>query len=281
MIKFTRILLPCCRVIPSGIILFQTSINHFFSDNNTMLSLSPLQPSSNPVLCFGSSHILQPFSFRRLVDGLQDFNHVSILNLVLQRNHLPVHFCPRAVIPQIGMDLKRKIQHGRPPRQRIKIPSRRKDEDLLQEQVFLHRIHELNRIGLPPDFIDELAQPRKSSGFVTRFIATNTAIILFLVQKMSRDTRLCHIVHIPRSYLHFDSSFVRSNDGGVQTSIAVRFGQCHVIFDFSGYRFPVGVHRSQCLIARCDVVDNDSESDDVVYIVELDFLSLHFRVDRP
>ena len=122
-------------------------------------------------------------------------------------------------------------------------PFGREDEDLVAEQVFLHRAQELLRVLHVLLPLEQLAQP----GEALRVGAGDA--LAALVAPVRGDARLGDAVHLVGADLHLHALAVRADHGGVQRLVHVGLGQRDVVLEAPGHRLPVGVHDAERLVA--------------------------------
>ena len=147
------------------------------------------------------------------------------------------------------------------------------DEDAIVEDIQLHFIDEFSaRFGAFLDF-HQFLHPRRLLG-VFSFIATQA-----FVTPMSRDTVERFFVHLHGADLKFGNFVVRAEDGGVQTAVAVRFGDGDIILDAFRHRFPEGVDNAHSFVAVGNFHSDDAQSKNIINLVEFLAFDFHFAVD--
>src|SRR6185312_8448605 len=82
---------------------------------------------------------------RRLVD--ENLANVAVAHLVVERNDLPVHLRPDAMIADVGVHLISKIERRPAARHAVDVALRGKHEDLRIEEIELEVLHEHARIA--------------------------------------------------------------------------------------------------------------------------------------
>ena len=178
------------------------------------------------------------------------------------------------MVPDLGVDAVGEVDDGRPEREGEQVPLGREGEDLLGEQVLLHRAQELLRVRellLP---LEHLAEP----GEALPVAALGAARLL--VAPVGGHAVLGHAVHVAGADLDLHALAVGADQRGVQRLVAVRLGERDVILEAPRHRLPVGVHDAERLVALAHRVDHDAEGDQVVNLIVEQVLRLHLLVDR-
>ncbi len=204
----------------------------------------------------------------------EHLHHVSVLQLVAQRNDLPVDLAADAAIADVRVDGEGKIHRRSPAREALHIPLGGEDEDLVGEQVDLDRLQEflgVLEVLLP---LHQLAKPGEL------LIVFRDERLAFLVCPVGRNPFLGDPVHLLGADLDLHPFAHRANHGGVQRLVHVRLGDGDEVLEAAGDRLPELVDEAERLVARGHGGHDQAEGDHVVDLVEVDPLRLHLLVDR-
>ncbi len=110
-------------------------------------------------------------------------------------------------------------------------------------------------------------------------VERSNGLTAFFVAPMRCDTKLCVLVHVVRSNLHFDGLALRSDHGGMQRAIVVFLGIRDVVVELARNIRPQVVNGSERRVALFDVLNEDSHRADVVQRVQAAVFTLHFSPD--
>ena len=188
---------------------------------------------------------LEPVLARRLVGGGDDLHRVAVLQLVAQRHELAVHPRAGAVVPDLGVDAVGEVDHRRARREVQHVALRREDEDLVAEEVHLHRAR-----GTPagPDRCCCHSSSWRSQAKRWRCPGA-AAGRRRLVPPVRGDAVLGDAVHLAGADLDLDALAVRADHRRVQRLVHVRLRQRDVVLEAPGHRLPVRVHDAERLVA--------------------------------
>ena len=178
------------------------------------------------------------------------------------------------MVADLGVDSVREVDHRRAERKIEDVTLGREDENFLRKQIVLdggEKFLGVFEILLP---FDQPPQPCKPLGIL------ELLGVAVLVAPVRRDSFLGHLVHLARANLHFHPLAARTDHGGVQRLVHVRFRQGDVILETARHRLPVGVHDAQRLVTLAHRVHDDAERNEVVDLFEAEPQLLHLRVNR-
>src|SRR6266511_2161414 len=169
----------------------------------------------------------------------EDLDGVAVLQLVAERDEPAVHLRADGVLADLGVDRVREVHRGRAARQALHRPLRREDEDLVREEVHLHRLEELARVGELLLELDELAQPAERLRILLRErLAALPVAPLLLVGPVRGDALLGDPVHLAGPDLHLDALALRADHGRVERLVPVRLRDRDVVLEPPGHRLP-------------------------------------------
>ena len=95
---------------------------------------------------------------------------------------------------------------------------------------------------------------------------------------MRRDTEFRGAVHFPSADLHFKRNTVFADDRGVQRLIHVGLRRGNIIFEPPGHRPEHVVNHAQTVVTVYDAVHNNTNGVNVINLVEVFVLHIHFTV---
>ena len=131
---------------------------------------------------------LQPVLARELARTHVNFDGVTVVEDVAQRNLFAVDLGARALVAHLAVDRVREIEGGRALGQRDHLAGRGEYEDLVGEQIDLHRVEELVRVRKLALPLEELTQPREL-GLVLP-VGVETALLVLPMGGRCRARRL-------------------------------------------------------------------------------------------
>ena len=149
----------------------EVALEDLAPDRHRALALLALDVGPDARLGARRLHQLEPVLRRRLVRGGDDLDRVAALQLVAQRHELAVDARAGAVVPDLGVDAVGEVDHRGADGEVQQVALRREDEDLLAEEVLLHRAQELVRVGEVLLPLEHLAQPGEALVGVVRALA--------------------------------------------------------------------------------------------------------------
>ena len=144
----------------------------------------------------------------------------------------------------------REVDRRRSGGQHAHFGARRVHQDLVAEDVGLHRLQEVLRTGCLLLPLDEVAEPGHALLVLVVALAG-----LRLVLPVCRDTVLSQLVHLVRADLHLEGSRVRAHDVGVQRLVQRLLRVSDVVIEAAGERVPGLVHDAERVVAIADGVD--------------------------
>ena len=182
---------------------------------HVLLASLALEPLADPLFGGGALDEVQPVAAgtMRRFRG-EDLDDLTVLEVVVQRDHAPVDLRAHASVSDLGVDAVREIHRGRAGRQVQHITLRREHVNLVLEEVDLHRVDEglgVPHLGLP---LEEAAQPRE-------LLVEARVLLAFLVGPVRRHAELGDAVHLLGADLDLDGFAGVGDHGGVQRLIAV------------------------------------------------------------
>ncbi len=205
--------------------------------------------------------------------GRDDLDDVAVLELVVERHEPVVDLRADAAVADVGVDAVGEVERRGARRQFLDVAFRREDEDLVLEDVELHALDELGRVGDVPLPIDQLAQP----GELCVVLLVDAAALL--VAPVGRDADLRDAVHLVRSDLHLERLAVERHHRRMERLVEVVLGHGDVVVELPRDRPPERVDDAQCRIAIAHVVDQHAQRVQVVDLAELGALANHLSVD--
>jgi len=185
---------------------WESSREDLAADGDRASRLLALHPAAHARLGPRGLHELQPVLRRGLARRGDDLHGVAALQLIAERHDAAVDPRPGAVLPDFGMDPVGEVDDGGADREVQEIALRGEDEDLLREEVFLHRAEELLRILEVLLPLEHLPEP----GEALPVVGTERAGLL--VAPVGRDAVLGHPVHLAGADLDLDPLAVRADD---------------------------------------------------------------------
>ena len=144
-----------------------------------------------------------------------------------QRDQPPVHLCAHRVVPDVGVNAEGEVDWSRPRGEVDDVALGREDEDLVLEQVDLHRVHELSGVlqFLVP--LQQLAQPGEL--LLEPWIGLLAPL---LVAPVRRDAVLGGVVHLRGPDLNLER-LPLADHRGVQGLVAAGLGVRDVVVDLA------------------------------------------------
>ena len=95
---------------------------------------------------------------------------------------------------------------------------------------------------------------------------------------MRRDTEFRGAVHFPSADLHFKRNTVFADDRGVQRLVHVGLRRGNIIFEPPGHRPEHVVNDTQTVVTVNHAVHNDTNGVNIINLVEVFVLHIHFTV---
>ena len=160
--------------------------------------------------------------------GREDLDDVTVVELVVQRHHPPIHLGTDAVVSKVSVNPVGEIKRGRPFGQVLDLPLGRIDEDLITKHVRSDRLQELLSTVQLPVPVNQLAQPADAC------LDTGIGLVPFLVAPMDGDAVLGDVVHVMGAYLDFERGGTVTHHRGVKGLVSVRFGIGYVVVELVG-----------------------------------------------
>src|SRR6266508_192546 len=259
----------------------ELALGHLAPDLDRPPVLGLADELADPRLSAARLHEGEPVLRRVRVRRGEDLDRVAVLELVAERDELPVHLRPDGVLADLGVDGVREVHRRRAARQALHRPLRREDEDLVREEVHLHGLEELAGVDDVLLELDELAQPSDRLRVLLRErLATLPVAPLLLVRPVRGDAFLGDPVHLQGPDLHLDPLALRADDRRVERLVPVRLRDRDVVLEPPGHRLPQRVDDPERLVALRDARDDDPEPDHVLDLVELHVELAHLPPDR-
>src|SRR6266508_1706099 len=193
----------------------ELALGHLAPDLDRPPVLGLADELADPRLSAARLHEGEPVLRRVRVRRGEDLDRVAVLELVAERDELPVHLRPDGVLADLGVDGVREVHRRRAARQALHRPLRREDEDLVREEVHLHGLEELAGVDDVLLELDELAQPSDRLRVLLRErLATLPVAPLLLVRPVRGDAFLGDPVHLQGPDLHLHPFPPRRGAGG-------------------------------------------------------------------
>ncbi len=146
--------------------------------------------------------------------GGQDLDDLSVLQLVVERDHAPVDLGADAAVPHLGVDAICEIDRCRVRGQIQHVSFRREHVDLVLEEVDLDGVEEGLRV---PDLVlpfEQASEPRQ-------LLVEAGVLAAFFVSPVGCHPELSDAVHLVSADLDLDGLAGVRDDGRVQRLIAV------------------------------------------------------------
>src|SRR5579883_2220706 len=234
-------------------------LQHLPAPEDVLVAALLLEPLADLRPRVARLHEGQPVAARpRAALAGEDLDDVPRLEAVVERHEPAVHLGPGGVVAHVRVDPEGEV-HGRGPgRQVDDVALGREDEDLVLEEVDLHRVHELPRVLHLLVPLQELPQPRELLGE----LALGPAPAL-LVAPVGGDAVLGGPVHLRGPDLDLERVPL-ADHRRVERLVAARLGVGDVVVHLAGNGLPQGVDDPEGLVALPDVVDDDAHPDPVV-----------------
>ena len=178
---------------------------------------------------------LEPVPTRVLRGCGQDLDDIAIAEFIPERDNSAVDPGARTTESDIGMNAEGKVDWGGPPRQRLHIPFRGKDIDLLREEIDADRIEKLPTIFQVPPPVEQLAQPEK---VLFRLIQGGLPL---LVGPVHGNALLRRPVHLLGPDLDLGRLPLRADYGGMEGLVHVGFGDSNEVLESARDRLPEAV----------------------------------------
>ena len=252
----------------------QLVLQQLLAEREGALPLLLPDPVSDFLLRPGGDDELHPIDAGLSVLIRDYLDDVAVFEEGAQRRDFPVDLRPDAVAAHLRVDREGEIDRRRSARQALHLAPRGENEHLVLEQVDLHGIDQISRIGFFVQALHDSSEPLELVGEAV--VALLLALLVFPVRG---DPSLRHPVHLFRANLEFHPLSLRSQDSGVQGLIQIRLGQGDVVLEASGDGRPAGVQNPQHRVAILHVVHDDSHATNVIDLVEVEILRLHLLVD--
>ena len=255
---------------------FRLFLKHLETVLNVLLALLFLEPRADLAARFRGSDDVQPVAARPVVCLVRDDrDDIAILQLILERHHFAVDLGTDAVMPDLRVDAVGKIDRIRSFRQVQYIALRRKDKDLIGEDIDLQGLEIFFRVL---EFLLQAHHLAEPVHLLVDFRSGTDALARFLVLPMGGDTKLRHLMHGERADLDFERVAFR-HDRRVQRLIAVRFRHSDIVLEPSRHRFPHRMDDAEHRIAVLHGLDEDTHGREVIDFTELFMAALHLAVD--
>ncbi len=214
----------------------------------------------------------QPVAVRIVIRRGANFNRVAVVQLIAQRYDAAIHFSADALMANIGVNGKGKVDWRGPAREGPYFAFWGEDVDFLRKHVDFDRLHKFDRIGeilLPGQ---QVTQPGKAAvgGILRR---------PFLVAPMSGNALFRRAMHVFGANLQLQPLALRPYHGGVERLVHIRLGERDVILEPAWDRFPQGVNDAQAGVTVRNRIGNHSDGQDIVDIFNGGLLPLHFLVN--
>ena len=103
---------------------------------------------------------------------------------------------------------------------------------------------------------------------------------MFIVKESSSKTTFGIIVHFVGANLEFDDLFVVSDDGSVERLVAILLWHSNVVFDATVHRVEKGMNNTKDEVASSGVLDDKTQSDNVVNAIDILVVFGEFLVER-
>src|SRR5690606_2289711 len=256
-------------------VLAQLALQQVASEGDGLLALLLLDEGADAGLGPGRLDEGQPVLGGKGVRAGEDLDRVAVLELVAQRHDLAVDLGPDASLADLGVNGVGEIDRRRTLGKVDDVAARREDEDLVGEEVHLHRLEELLRILEVLLPLHQLAQPGE---FL--LVILEVAGAALLVRPVRGDALLRHLVHLVGADLDLDAIADGADDRRVKRLVHVLLRHRDVVLEATRNGLPQGVDEAERLVAIRNRLGDDPEGDDVVDVFEIDALLTHLAPDR-
>ena len=155
----------------------------------------------------------------------------------------------------------------------LHIALRRKDVDLILEDIKSNALEELRGVGDVALPLEQLAQPgelRVVGGICLRAI---------LIAPVRSDSNLGDLMHGPSANLHLERTPIECNDSGVQALIEIVLRHGDVVVKLIWNRSPDAVDRTERGVAVAQVLHDHTDGIDVINLREVAGAARHLLVD--
>ncbi len=205
--------------------------------------------------------------------GGQDLDDLSVLQLVVERDHPPVDLGAYAAVPHLGVDAICEIDWRRVGGQIEHVSLRREHVDLVLEEVDLDGVEERLRI---PDLVlpfEQASEPRQ-------LLVEARVLAAFFVSPVGCHPELRDPVHLVGTDLDLYWFAGVRDDGRVQRLIAVRLGHRYVVLESPRNRLPQRMDHAQHPVAVAHRVHLHADRREVVDLRKVLLLAGHLLPDR-
>ena len=171
----------------------------------TLLPPEPVPDLSPGVGCFDVPQVLvQPVEARPLARLDDDLHRVAVLELMVEGDHLAVDLSSGTAVAEVGVDAVGEVDGRCARRQLADLALGRIHEDLVWEDVGLHRLEEVLGPWLILVPLEELAHPRHL------LFEFRVAVSALFVPPVCGNAVLRDLMHAIRANLHLEGGYVRS-----------------------------------------------------------------------
>src|SRR5262245_18028186 len=223
----------------------------------------------------GGEDEVQPVAARFVPCRRYDLDDVAVLETGAERHHLAVDARADALVSDVGMNGVREVDRRGTTGKGLDEPFRRETVDLLRIQIDLEVLDELQRVAHLLLVLEQLPHPLEVA--LVPVIADAPLFVL----PVSCDALLRHPVHFDRADLNLERDTSLADHRRVQRLIAVRAGHRDEVLDAARDRRPRLVDDAERAVAVLDAVGHHPQGDEVVDLLELDFLTLELLVNAP
>ena len=173
----------------------------------------------------------------------------------------------------IGVHEIGEVERRRTGGKLLHIALRRKDVDLILEDIKSNALEELRGVGDVALPLEQLAQPgelRVVGGICLRAI---------LIAPVRSDSNLGHLMHGPSTNLHLERTPIKCNDSRVQALIEIVLRHSDVVVKLIWNRSPDAVDRTERGVAVAQVLHDHTDGIDVINLREVAGATRHLLVD--
>ena len=182
-----------------------------------------------------------------------DLDDVAVPEPRAKRHHLAVHACPDALVADVGVDRIGKIDGRGIAGERLDLPFRREDVDLVGIQLDLQVLQEFLRVA---DFLLPLEELTEPDEILLVAVGADSA---FLVLPVRRDPFFGDAVHLGAPDLHLEGKAMVADDRRVQRLVAVRPRHRDEVLDAAGHGGPRLVNDPERRVAVLDRLRDDAQ----------------------
>ena len=171
-----------------------------------------------------------------------------------------------------------KIDRGRPCGKILDLTGRGKAIHIVREQIqiVLQQIHEFSvvrHVSLP---FQNLAKPYQLLLLLDFDLLAVGGLFIFPV---GRDTVLCRLMHIEGTDLYFKRLAGASDQSRMQGLIHICLRHGNIVLEAAGNGLVIRVDHTQCSITVLHGIDNDSNREQIIDLIQRLILVLHLLVN--